>query len=79
MSGMALSARPAGKAGLAETMNVLAIAAAPLVMGPTYRVLQPRTGSPTVALLGTGFLAFALLLCAAGGVVGDAIVGRRPS
>ena len=51
MSGRALSARTAGKAGVAVAMSVLAIAAAPLVMGPTYRVLQPRAGSMTVVLV----------------------------
>lgn len=165
MSGVALSAWTVGRAGLAVAISVLAIAAAPLVMGPTYRVLQPRTGpmtvvlvevlyalfidfpltalyvgiltvwqgprrhparsalafagtffalillcialaplsdllaywaladtfpmavaearsalgTPTMVLLGTGFLAFDLLLCAAGGIVADGIVGRRPS
>jgi hypothetical protein len=51
MSGMALWSRTAGKAGLAVAMSVLAIAAAPLVMGPTYRVLQPRTGPMTAVLV----------------------------
>jgi hypothetical protein len=103
-------------------LSVVAIAAAPLVMGPTYAVLQPRTGPmtvvlvevlyalfidfpltalyvgvltlwqgprreparsalglPSTALLAVGFLAFDLLLCAAGGIVADAIVGRRQS
>ena len=165
MPGMALSARTLGKAGLAVALSVVAIAAAPLVMGPTYAVLQPRTGPmtvvlvevlyalfidfpltalyvgvltlwqgprreparsalafagtffalillcialaplngllaywaladtfpvavaelrsalglPSTALLAVGFLAFDLLLCAAGGIVADAIVGRRQS
>jgi len=51
MSGMALSARTLGKAGLAVALSVVAIAAAPLVMGPTYAVLQPRTGPMTVVLV----------------------------
>jgi len=36
-------------------------------------------GRPPMVLLGNGLLAFDLLLCAAGGIVADAIVGRRPS
>jgi hypothetical protein len=36
-------------------------------------------GLPSTALLAVGFLAFDLLLCAAGGIVADAIVGRRQS
>jgi len=51
MSGMALSAWTVGRAGLAVAISVLAIAAAPLVMGPTYRVLQPRTGPMTAVLV----------------------------
>lgn len=48
---MALTARALGKAGLAVALSLVAIAAAPLVMGPTYTELQPRTGALTVVLV----------------------------
>lgn len=41
----------AGKAGLAALLSVVAIAAAPLVMGPSYEVLQPRLGPMTLIVV----------------------------
>lgn len=41
----------AGRAGLAVLLSLLAIAAAPLVMGPSYEVLQPRLGPMTVIVV----------------------------
>jgi len=41
----------AGKAALAASLSVVAIAAAPLVMGPSYEVLQPRLGPMTLIVV----------------------------